>query len=297
MVVVVHRFLSDDGTRCEAFEGAYAVLENKEKKTYKAVFDVFNSVLGEKKFVQLTVDFEPGLFGSADESLDSETITGCSFHMAQAQQRKVGKLGFKNNYDVQKNEFDIDLRELLIKIRSIGLIPKKFKELCIEITRNDFFYCNSTNNGKYQTLFDYCYNTWLSPNARYSIKFWDISDTSKLTTNNATEGINNKLNKKLNRSISILTWITELSKIEVQTKFKYEEMKRGAKIKKKRKNYVDNYMKRKEIVDEMNNLQFTDDNFDSKFDKLWQRLALSVSQASSNWNSLKDLHTDAFLGK
>ena len=293
----MYSFKSEDNLRLEAFPSAYALLDNKEKKTYLAIFRCLNSLLGNHKFDQLTSDFESGLFGAADITFDTEKITGCSFHMFQAINRKIGKLGLKKYYNANNENFDIHLRELIDKTRAVAFVPSEFKEYCIECLFDDYFLNNINNNCKYCGLFKYLKATWLEENALFKRNLWDISNPDLLTTNNATEGVNNRLNQCLSNCIAANTWIQQISKEETQVTMEYKEMKSKPLLKLKRKKSREIWLKRTNIINEMKSLDINKYDFNLKFDQKWQKLALSLSECSSSWNILKDLHTDAFLGK
>ena len=189
------------------------------------------------------------------------------------------------------------MRELILKIRAIGFVPTKFKQYCVELLRNEFFYNNIEYDHKYSELFEYIENTYLLENAMFDPEEWDTSNIELLTTNNTTEGVNNRLNRLLGGTISSLTWIKQISKSEVQRKLQYEEMIRKNKIRKIRKDSNDIQKKRNKIITDMWGLEFSVKDFDKKFDCLFQQLSLSLSENSDNWKVLKDLHTDTFLGK
>ena len=269
----------------------------KKKHTYKLIFSALNSYLDNKTYKQISFDFERGLSAAAKDEINSEAITFCSFHLIQSIQRKINSLGFKKYYDVKNENFDINLRELILKIRAIGFVPTKFKQYCVELLRNEFFYNNIQYDHKYSELFEYIENTYLLENAMFDPEEWDTSNIELLTTNNTTEGVNNRLNRLLGGTISSLTWIKQISKSEVQRKLQYEEMIRKNKIRKIRKDSNDIQKKRNKIITDMWGLEFSVKDFDKKFDCLFQQLSLSLSENSDNWKVLKDLHTDTFLGK
>ena len=93
----------------------------------------------------------------------------------------------------------------------------------------------------------------LLPNAMFHYKIWDCSNRI-ITTNNATEGINNRFNQDLSGNIGVMNWIKKFNRMETQFRLEYIDMKREG-INLRRKEYVDRDMARKQIIDEMERLE------------------------------------------
>ena len=293
-IIIITRYLSDDGTRLQAIPSLFSLVHNKAEPTYDNTMKIICGLLGDKVFKEVMTDFELGLVNSVKKNFKYQSLLHCWFHMGQAIQRNVDKLGFKKNYQLGK-EFDVNFRYIIVKTRSIALIPMQHVEFAIESVRNEFWFNKMENRRKYRLVFDYAYQNWLADTARFKPITWNCSK-EKLKTNNATEGSNNRLNKQLGGNIGSSKWVTQITKLELQFQLEFDEMKRKN-IKRKSKENIDNYLLKKDIIAKMNKLKINDTQFVKKFDTLWDQLILSIIQCSSSWKNMKQSDKNKFLPK
>ena len=276
----------------QSFPSIYALVNGKSKDVYNSLFAKVCELLNNQEFTELSSDFEEALFACAKNQFNTKKVIGCLFHMGQAIQRKIGKLGFKNNYQIG-DAFDINLRELIIKTHSIAYIPPKCKKYAVDTILDDFWFNNVANGYKYDLIFKYLENTWLSPNATFPVELWDCCNVI-LNTNNQTEGSNSKVNASLKGNMSLFSWKVKISKLETQYHLQYSEMQ-NKQMKKRPKQVIETNARIQVIIREMEKLQ-VNSKFVESFAQLWQQLALALSKCSKSWSKLETLHTRQFLG-
>lgn len=171
------------------YPSIFVILKNKSLQTYNNMFDLIFNMKGIPNPKVIKTDFEKAVISCLKTKFPRSQISGCSFHLGQAIQRKLKECGlfqfYKSNASFKKS------------IKSLNALAYVDKEM----VRETFF--ELKNSSTYSIIcgpmYDYFFSNYIGEpnmenNVRYPIEIWNsLDDLNEGTprTNNAAEGFHN----------------------------------------------------------------------------------------------------------
>ena len=177
----------------------YSLLPNKTRLTYISFFNevrnvaIMNDLILNPKFI--TIDFEQGAINALKHVFPNVTIKGCNFHYNQCLFKKLQELGLHQAYYASPDDDLKSVKALYQRTIALAFIP----------TWNiDDLWCQVMNSFDHvprsQEFFDYCTDTWIDNDSRFSRNLRNYYGFDGARTNNGLEGRHHRLNTNLSTS-------------------------------------------------------------------------------------------------
>lgn len=197
----------------------FALLPNKETKTYIRFLAILKKKLPCWKPSHFKIDFELSMFKAIRIIFPSATVSGCYFHYSQAIMKNAKKYKLLDNSEYKRF---IYLCLQLPYLPSV-LIPEGWLSITENLTEGINLY-------KFK---DYFTKWWMSNKIITTISVYG----EKHLTNNPVEGWHHRFNKKVPKKPNIMHFIEKINmEIAVQD-FKGYKMKLHQLVKNRNKNY------------------------------------------------------------
>lgn len=170
----------------------FCLLPNKEKASYKAIFDIISRKclsLGYTFYpVEVVADFEKAIHSAVTEMWPNSSLKGCRFHLAQSWWRKIQNVGLTAVYKDKESDIGKWLRLMfgLAFVPSEEVIDAFFLDICNLQPQDE----------RVQLFSDYILNNYIFDASPFPPKIWaSCAATSELTTN-ACESFHSKFNEQ-----------------------------------------------------------------------------------------------------
>ncbi len=195
----------------------YGFLENKTTEIYIRLLnhckDLMQSVGVEINPLSILIDFEYGMYNAITEVYLNSIIRGCYWFQTGYREKNVF-FGLKRLYNADGN-----FLKVIELIYTIPLIP-------IDGINQAWTYIKSLYPSRETDIiafFAYFESTWLeNSHAMFNRQIWSHFDNYAARTNNAAEGFNSRLSRRLNKAhpsiyevLNILTQIQVVNEQEV----------------------------------------------------------------------------------
>lgn len=181
----LYSFHVDIGSNCtetNIVPVMFALLQNKQKKTYSRLFEIVKEKLPRWSPKTVKIDFEMAAIAALRSIFPNIRVSGCNFHFNQCLWRKVQELGLTEEYK-QNAEVRLHIR----MCAALAYIPLTEVENGWLSIMED-----APTTSKLQQFQDYFIEQWME-NAVVDIDMWNIFG-QKHRTNNSVEGWNHRLN-------------------------------------------------------------------------------------------------------
>lgn len=202
----------------QSFPLFYSFLENKTTEIYIRLLnhckDLIHSAGFQLNPLSIVIDYEYGMYNAITLVFPNTIIRGCYFHFGQAIWRKMCFFGLKRLYNS-----DVNFLKVVELISAIPLIP-------IEEINTAWVYIKTlypSRETDVLAFFEYFESTWLENNqSMFNRKIWSHFNNYEARTNNAAEGFNSRLSRRLNKThpsiyevLNILKQIQVVNELEV----------------------------------------------------------------------------------
>lgn len=97
----------------------FAICTNKQKVTYKTIFQQIKKQLPKYRPKKVNVDFELAAINAIAEEFPNAEIQGCNFHFKQSVIRNLNTIGLKKRYETDI-KFAREIREMV----AIAFLPE-----------------------------------------------------------------------------------------------------------------------------------------------------------------------------
>jgi len=197
---------------------SYAILKNKKQKTYKTLFKILkqnsnNNIITEPKNVHC--DFEKGISKAVKKIFPNINIKYCIWHYKRLLEIKKDELC----HDEVKND-----KKIFNYYKAISNLPFINPEYIMDIYVLIKTKSNEKNSCYFLKFLEYFYNTYLFG---YDIKSWNYYNNMEHITNNASESLNNSLNKLFPMKPNFYELISKLKEQEHLSYYDYQMKIRG----------------------------------------------------------------------
>ncbi|CAF0860245.1 unnamed protein product [Brachionus calyciflorus] len=203
-------------------------------------------LLDSKSFM---TDFEFGLIKAIIFHFNSAELKGCHFHFSQCLWRHLSTIDLKRKYSTNSN-----FRLWIKKIISLAFVPLDMIDSVYDIIKRDIPKNEKISTDKMLSYFE----STLS-NRRFGRVIWNHSNTQGPRTNNNLEGFHSKFNH-----LHIFKLIKLFQGFEALYAVKFERIKNGLEVVKRRKEYVDQDKNIKALNEDLRNNLITSENFISQ---------------------------------
>ncbi|KAG4099323.1 hypothetical protein H8356DRAFT_1423725 [Neocallimastix lanati (nom. inval.)] len=210
---------------------SYAILRNKKQKTYKMLFNKLkqnsnNNIITEPKNVHC--DFEKGISKAVKKIFPNINIKYCIWH-------------YKNLLEIKKNELcrnEVNDDEKIFNYyKGISNLPFINPEYIMDIFSLIKTKSIEKNSCQFLKFLEYFYETYL---IGYDMKSWNYYNNIEHITNNASESLNNSLNKLFPMKPNFYELINKLKEQEHLSYYDYQMKIKGIwRMKKKIKTKTD----------------------------------------------------------
>ena len=183
---------------------AFCLLPDKKKESYLSMFSLLNKALDlmgmELSAEFFMSDFEIGIRDAFLTTFPGIEAKGCSFHFSKAILSKVGKSGFKGDYQ--------SCPDFGSFVRAIFGLPYVPLSRLAEGVRNLYILAKKLDDRQAKfalVMIHYVQKTWI--NGSFPPETWNMYQHEGQTTNNCSEGYNNRLgNNKLGKHPNFYQW-------------------------------------------------------------------------------------------
>ncbi|CAI6376617.1 unnamed protein product [Macrosiphum euphorbiae] len=218
----------------------YALLPNKQEKTYTHLFKMLNQLKPGLNPTSISCDFEQAILKSIKTEYPNTEIYGCLYHFSKNVYKKLCDLGIVSSY---RNNSDfsifvkmvvaltfIPINDIDLAIESLsGYLPDELQPLLDWFEDNYVGRINRNRRGRRLPLFPP--NIWSMYNKVLN---------GKNRTNNHAEAANRRLNMEMGvNHPSLWSFITCLQKVQSGRDFYYSQLEAGNSPPKKLKKYID----------------------------------------------------------
>lgn len=159
----------------------FGILSKKNYETYKNFFSLVANLIPNCFPFLIKVDFEYALINAIKFTYPNTVVSGCLFHLSQAIMRHLQAQGLSSYYKTDNN-----VKMFVKALYSLSYCKKEELINTFSELRGSALFPIFLNN-----LYDYFYNTYLKPNAKYPIDLWHCSfliENNIPRTNNSIEG-------------------------------------------------------------------------------------------------------------
>lgn len=218
----------------------YALLPNKQEKTYTHLFKMLNQLKPGLNPTSISCDFEQAILKSIKAEYPNAEIDGCLYHFSKNVYKKICDLGVVSNY---RNNADFSI--LVKMVVALTFIPINDIDLAIELLSEYL-------PDELQPLLDWFEDNYvgrINRNGRgrrlplFPPSIWTMYNrvlNGKNRTNNHAEAANRRLNMEMGVNHPTLwSFITCLQKVQAGRDFYYSQLEAGNSPPKKLKKYID----------------------------------------------------------
>jgi hypothetical protein len=166
----------------------YALLPNKRRETYAALFDELRMLADNLAPRTIMMDFERSAISAFQESFPGAEVRGCFFHFQQCLYRKLQELGYSRLYDTNKH-----FAKRVRMFAALAFVPVR----SVRRYANQLLgYADSVDSVELQQFARYFEETWLGEAvggdaARFPVSLWNCwysLNNNLPRTNNCAEG-------------------------------------------------------------------------------------------------------------
>jgi hypothetical protein len=223
----------------------YALLPNKEKFTYRRLFEVVRHELGARGLVwnpeRILIDHELAALQALRVIFPGKIINTCLFHFCQCILRKVNAIGMKTLYE-QNEEVRLWVRKMMamalaplptFAFQQNGAIPTIWQAI---MDRIPAFITEEMKDA----LLSYLWQTWCDPeNAMFHPVVWTHYNTTDIRTTNNVEAWHRVLNAEAgSHSPNIYRAVQILKTQERQTSIRHAQLQNGGAVNVRRSKWI-----------------------------------------------------------
>lgn len=195
-VYTLHIDLGSTHEHTNILPAIYALLPDKQEKTYEIFFYLIKSRIPQFSPRIFTTDFEKSAMAAIGKIFPDARIQGCLFHFQKSLWRNAKKLGMDKSL--------IDKMHVK-RCMALAYVPREYRS-------DGWLYIESENEPekKITQFNDYFVRTWLDENAYFS-NTWSFFDVCH-KTNNAIESWNSRFNRLVKPKPNIAMFLDTLRK-------------------------------------------------------------------------------------
>jgi len=218
----------------------YALLPNKQEKTYDKLFDMLNLLKPGLNPRSVSCDFELSVINTIKKKYPDAEIHGCLYHLTKNFHKKMNEMGFASRY---KNDADFSI--FIKMIVALSFVPIDNLDAAIQQLGDDLPEC-------LQPLLDWFEDNYVgrvNRNGRgrrpalFPPHIWNLHQrvlNGQDRTNNHAEAANRRLNVEMGvQNPSLWSFIDCLRKVQAGRDVFYNQLEAGKSPPKKLKKFID----------------------------------------------------------
>lgn len=199
----VHGDIGSDDDRTRVIPCIYALLPNKQQQTYERLFNCIKQNIHNFQPVLMKIDFETAAINALKTVYPTVTVSGCYFHYAQALYKRADELEITTTRD--------GFRHVAKCVALAHLPPLKIHEGWLVVKA-------AAPEGKNIEAFNiYMSKQWI----RFEMVHIMSCYGHRHRTNNVVESWHKSINKRVNKNINILFFISQLKEEALANNFNH----------------------------------------------------------------------------